>query len=161
MSGQKKLSPRFEKLLRLALSRFAPGATPEQLATSVKKLSDYYLIAPGSPTPWDKDFAVSATLAYFMPLNGVRMSAVMEELRRFIRRRPFQKFGILAADSEQRSGFWKIKSGWCRVPSMPSKFPAKLRACMTNFKGKVIGSRKPARKPHRLRARSQFFLILF
>jgi hypothetical protein len=79
-----KLSPRFEEILRAGLARFAPGADARALAAYVKKLSDFYLIAPGAATPWDRDFALPATLAYFMPLNGARMAAVMRELARFV-----------------------------------------------------------------------------
>ncbi len=79
-----KLSPRFEQTLKSALAHFAPGADDRALASHVKKLSDYYLIAPGSATPWDKDFALPATLAYFMPLNGVRLAQVFREVQRFL-----------------------------------------------------------------------------
>lgn len=79
-----KLSPQFEQILTKALAHFAPGVDERALALSVKKLSDYYLIAPGSATPWDKDFALPATLAYFMPLNGVRMAEVFREAKRFL-----------------------------------------------------------------------------
>jgi len=80
----KTLSPQFEKLLQAGLVDFARGMDAAALATQVKKLSDFYLIAPGSPTPWDRDFALPATLAYFMPLNGMRLSAVMREVERFL-----------------------------------------------------------------------------
>ena len=79
-----KLSPRFEARIRGALEKFAPGLDAAGLAEQVKKLSDFYLIAPGSATPWERDFARPATLAYFMPLNAARMSSVFREVERFL-----------------------------------------------------------------------------
>lgn len=79
-----KLSPQFENLLRLGLAHFAPDYDAATLAADVKKLSDFYVIAPGSPTPWDRPFALPATLAYFMPLNGARMASVFREVERFL-----------------------------------------------------------------------------
>lgn len=80
----RKLSPQFDLRIKEALNRYAPETTPLRLAEQVKKLSDFYLIAPGSPTPWDTDYAVIATLSYFMPLNGVRLGAVFKEVERFL-----------------------------------------------------------------------------
>ena len=48
------LSRRFDEILRRGLAEFAPGADARALAAQVKKLSDYYLIAPGQATPWDQ-----------------------------------------------------------------------------------------------------------
>jgi ribosomal protein RSM22 (predicted rRNA methylase) len=79
-----KLSPRFEALLRSSLAHYAPGALARELSSHIKKLSDFYLIAPGAATPWDKDYALPATLAYFMPLNGARMNSVFREAARFL-----------------------------------------------------------------------------
>jgi len=79
-----KLSPRFEELLRAGLAHFAPHDDARALAAHIKKLSDFYLIAPGSATPWDKDYALPATLAYFMPLNGVRLASGFREAERLI-----------------------------------------------------------------------------
>lgn len=79
-----KLSPRFEAFLRSSLAHYAPGALARELSSHIKKLSDFYLIAPGAATPWDKDYALPATLAYFMPLNGARMNSVFREAARFL-----------------------------------------------------------------------------
>lgn len=78
------LSTQFNNLLQSALAHFAKDTNAQTLATHVKKLSDYYLIAPGSATPWDKDYALPATLAYFMPLNAVRLAEVFREAKRFL-----------------------------------------------------------------------------
>lgn len=77
------LSPRLEARLTAALSSLPVEHSVDELAHAVKSLSDYYVSFPGRETPWAKDFAVPATLAYFMPLNAVRLSETFREVKRF------------------------------------------------------------------------------
>ena len=75
-----KLAPPFENLIRSALGEVEPA----HLARDVRRLSDFYLAHPGRATPWSEDYAVPATLAYFMPLNYARLASVFREVERFI-----------------------------------------------------------------------------
>lgn len=76
---------RDEKLkLSRRFSDFLPNLSPHELVTSIMRLSDYYLENPGSSTPWSEPWALPATLAYFMPLNSIRMSRAFQEVERFI-----------------------------------------------------------------------------
>lgn len=87
MSNQaRKLSPRLEARLIAALTSVSESGdlSVDELAQAVKSLSDYYVNFPGRETPWAKDFAVPATLAYFMPLNAIRLSETFREVRRFV-----------------------------------------------------------------------------
>ncbi len=73
------LSETIELRLRLlGHSLYKPGA----LSVAVKKLSDYYIENPTKSTPWHQSWAQAAYLAYFFPLNYLRMWAVFDELKR-------------------------------------------------------------------------------
>ncbi len=50
----------------------------KKIAQSILKLSDYYIESPGQATPWDKNWAKVAYLAYFNPLNTIRSQKVIE-----------------------------------------------------------------------------------
>ncbi|MGE3681705.1 MAG: small ribosomal subunit Rsm22 family protein [Bdellovibrionales bacterium] len=89
-----KLSPPFEALVRTALSKRGfdighvgpgPRETFSALSNAVMELSDFYLKHPGDPTPWGQDSAFSAYIAYFMPLNFVRLRDAFREVKRFLR----------------------------------------------------------------------------
>ncbi len=51
----------------------------KKLATSVKKLSDYFIQNPEASTPWAEPWAQIAYLCYFLPLNHARAQAVVKE----------------------------------------------------------------------------------
>jgi ribosomal protein RSM22 (predicted rRNA methylase) len=79
------LSPEFDQAIQAALSaRGVNLAEPRELAVQIKKLSDFYNSHPGHATPWEEPFAVPAYLAYFQPLNFVRLRAAWREVMRFI-----------------------------------------------------------------------------
>jgi ribosomal protein RSM22 (predicted rRNA methylase) len=80
-----KLTPEFEKQVLKALQECDVNfEEPRRLAGQVKQLSDFYLSAPGRATPWDEPFATPAYLAYFQPLNFVRLRAAFQEVKRFL-----------------------------------------------------------------------------
>lgn len=72
------LPPRFENLVR------AFAGHGHQAAAAVLNLSDYYAQNPGAPTPWSEPFARPAYLAYYTPLNFVRLNAAFAEACRFL-----------------------------------------------------------------------------
>ncbi len=49
------------------------------ISQAVRKMSDFYIQNPEAQTPWDKDWAQIAQLAYYLPLNYLRARAVVEE----------------------------------------------------------------------------------
>ncbi len=51
----------------------------KKIATSVLKLSDFYLTHPDKETPWHETWTKVAYLAYFFPLNYLRASGVLKE----------------------------------------------------------------------------------
>jgi hypothetical protein len=57
------------------------GTTPAALARSVQKLSDFYIANPAAPTPYDESWAREAYLAYFFPLNLIRLLAATERAK--------------------------------------------------------------------------------
>ncbi len=54
-------------------------ARPGELSAAVKRLSDFYIANPAGSTPWGERWAQAAYLAYFLPLNFARASAVARE----------------------------------------------------------------------------------
>ncbi len=54
-----------------------------EIARKILNLSDYFIDEPNRSTPWEESWAVVAYLSYFLPLNSVRLSAVMKEGQRF------------------------------------------------------------------------------
>lgn len=50
-----------------------------KLAEAVKRLSDYFIANPEGSTPWNEPWAQIAYLCYFLPLNQVRVQAVVKE----------------------------------------------------------------------------------
>ena len=50
---------------------------PRQIAQAVLKLSDHYINNPDAATPWHTDWAKIAYVAYYFPLNYMRVSAVL------------------------------------------------------------------------------------
>lgn len=71
--------------LRLAASLNQIGYDFEKtsaLASAIKQLSDFYLANPEGETPWEKPWAQAAYLAYFFPLNYLRVAAVISEGKR-------------------------------------------------------------------------------
>jgi hypothetical protein len=80
------LTPDFDRLVLHALSERALNLEqPARLAAEVMRLSDFYLGHPGEPTPWSEPYAAAAYLAYFQPLNFVRLRAAWQEVKRFLR----------------------------------------------------------------------------
>ncbi len=74
-----------EKLtLSSIFKEFIPRLPAREIAENVQKLSDFYVKNPGRTTPWEQPFALPATLAYFMPLNSVRIVRAFQEVERFI-----------------------------------------------------------------------------
>lgn len=53
-----------------------------KLAEAVKKLSDFFIASPEDPTPWSENWAQIAYLVYFLPLNFLRVQAVIQEARK-------------------------------------------------------------------------------
>ncbi len=74
----------------LLKKKFSVGLEDHRaLAQAVLQLSDYFIANPGGVTPWQERWCQIAYLAYYMPLNTARMSAVLAEGKRF---------GFFAAD---------------------------------------------------------------
>jgi hypothetical protein len=71
----------FENLLNECLRPLGHSLSkPGELAKAVKQLSDYYIESLHRPTPWHQPWAQAAYLAYFFPLNYLRMAAVLQEV---------------------------------------------------------------------------------
>lgn len=51
------------------------------VAKTIQELSDFYIANPEGHTPWHLPQAVTATLAYYMPLNASRLLAALREPR--------------------------------------------------------------------------------
>ena len=51
----------------------------KKIATSIKKLSDYFIEQPEGATPWNESWAQEAYLSYYLPLNEIRNRAVIKE----------------------------------------------------------------------------------
>ncbi len=100
MHGQAQtLTPRFERLLQSALeTQVFSVSRPSELASAILSLSNFYMNQPGTRTPWSQKFTVPATLAYFMPLNYVRLARAFHEVQRFIH-------------NDQISEIWDFGSG--------------------------------------------------
>lgn len=71
-----------ERLAAAAARRGFPLSEPEQLAQQIVRLSDFYLERPDAPTPWEQSFTAAAYLAYFLPLNYLRLQGVISEAQR-------------------------------------------------------------------------------
>lgn len=56
-----------------------PVSRPAALAEAVRRLSDFYIERPDGKTPWQERWAQAAYLAYFLPLNFVRVRRVLEQ----------------------------------------------------------------------------------
>jgi ribosomal protein RSM22 (predicted rRNA methylase) len=56
-----------------------PTTKPRALAAAVQRLSDFYLAEPDGKTPWHESWAQAAYLAYFLPLNFVRVRRVLTQ----------------------------------------------------------------------------------
>lgn len=71
----------FESRLEILLQSLGYSLKrPKELATAVLKLSDHFIKSDGRHTPWNEAFCRAAYLAYFTPLNVVRLSGVLREL---------------------------------------------------------------------------------
>ncbi len=57
----------------------SPLARAPELAKAVERLSDFYIAKPDGATPWHEPWAQAAYLAYFLPLNFVRVRRVIEQ----------------------------------------------------------------------------------
>lgn len=53
----------------------------QKLAAAIKTLSDYFIQNPQGSTPWRESWAQIAYLVYFLPLNHMRVQAVVKEAR--------------------------------------------------------------------------------
>lgn len=51
------------------------------VAAAIQRLSDFYIANPEAHTPWRLPHAITATLAYYMPLNAARLLAALREPR--------------------------------------------------------------------------------
>src|SRR5262245_42046613 len=49
------------------------------LAEAVLKMSDFYAAQPTALTPWRESWCQQAQLAYYLPLNFIRVTAVLAE----------------------------------------------------------------------------------
>lgn len=77
------LPAHYDERVRLALKKRGYSLDqPKHLAEAVKKLSDFYLDNPSSPTPWEDVWAQVASLVYFFPLNYSRAALVAREAQR-------------------------------------------------------------------------------
>jgi Mitochondrial small ribosomal subunit Rsm22 len=56
-----------------------PRIPLKQIADSVLKLSDFYIQYPEATTPWDEEFCQIAYRHYFLPLNFLRNSRVVQK----------------------------------------------------------------------------------
>lgn len=68
-----------------------------KIASSVKRMADFYIEYPNSQTPWDESWCKIAQLAYYFPLNFLRNLRVFEELYRINFFPPFlnwYEFGV-------------------------------------------------------------------
>ena len=54
-----------------------------KIAYAIKKLSDFYIQFPERETPWDEIWAQVAYLAYYFPLNYLRVQHALIEAQRF------------------------------------------------------------------------------
>jgi ribosomal protein RSM22 (predicted rRNA methylase) len=72
------LNQRLQEVLRRR------GVNLRQVHKEILQLSDFYLLYPGSPTPWRESFAANAYLSYFLPLNFVRLKEAFREVQRFL-----------------------------------------------------------------------------
>ena len=55
----------------------------QKLAACIQQMSDFYIAHPGEPTPWHERWCQIAQLAYYFPLNFLRMQAALQEGQRF------------------------------------------------------------------------------
>lgn len=55
-----------------------PNLTDKKIADSVLYLSDFFIENPDSSTPWEDSKAAMAYLNYYLPLNYLRMSRVLD-----------------------------------------------------------------------------------
>src|SRR5665213_2034423 len=79
------LSPKFDSQVQASLlERGVNLEEPRELSKQVKQLSDFFIAKPGEATPWEQPFAIPAYLAYFQPLNFIRLRAAFEEVKRFL-----------------------------------------------------------------------------
>jgi hypothetical protein len=81
-----RLSPAFSGRLEAAHRELSVEtiSRPKAVAEQVLQLSDFYILNPGRPTPWERDFALPAYLSYFLPLNYVRLTSAFREVTRFL-----------------------------------------------------------------------------
>jgi hypothetical protein len=54
---------------------------PRLLADAIKRMADFYVEFPSTPTPWSERWCQQAQLAYYFPLNFLRNYRVFEELK--------------------------------------------------------------------------------
>lgn len=72
-----------QEVIRQALTQHGVDITDSRtLADAILRLSDFYIANPEGQTPWSQSYAVTATLAYYMPLNAIRLQAALQEPRR-------------------------------------------------------------------------------
>ncbi len=56
-----------------------PVTKPDVIAAAVQRLSDFYIARPDGKTPWHEAWAQAAYLAYFLPLNFVRVRRALQK----------------------------------------------------------------------------------
>lgn len=55
----------------------------KKIAECVLRLSDFYIAQPDGATPWKEEWVQTAYLAYYLPLNFLRVSKVFHEAEKF------------------------------------------------------------------------------
>lgn len=68
-----------EQAREKGLAAIGSSVDGASLAKAVQSLSDFYIAHPRGVTPWERSFAVAATLGYYMPLNATRLVAAARE----------------------------------------------------------------------------------
>lgn len=72
----------FEKISSDELHHLSPGRNPHSMAASIKRLSDIYHRGIGGPQIWDQSELEEAYISYYLPLNWLRLKAVIAEAQR-------------------------------------------------------------------------------
>lgn len=78
------LPPELEAKIARALQKTQLPLTlqdSKKIAEAIKRLSDFFIQNPQASTPWNEAWAQVAYLCYFLPLNQVRVQAVVQEAK--------------------------------------------------------------------------------
>lgn len=73
----------FDSQIESALKTYSLSlADSKSLAKRVLELSDFFIQNPDKATPWNKEWAQIAYLCYYLPLNSVRLTKIIQEANR-------------------------------------------------------------------------------